>query len=341
LRYPYLTLDNLRTDSQLARRLPRDLACRLHAIPVAEDGGRITVAMADPDDVDAQSAVAEVLGTVPYVVQSDQAAIDALLADLWSVESPLQLLAYAPSLSAGDELSDPARLMAELLGARVSFLEAEGDSGPALDAVAERVVSQGYDLVICGRSCQPLIDRLFFGPVDCRAASRIPASLLLVQGFKWPFKRILMVVGQDSAETNEAALLWAERLARPSGASVTALAVVPPVPAMWEGMAGMRQGLAALLDADTFLGRELRRIGERLAEPGIEGRLRLRQGPPGWQLRLEVATGDHDLVIVGADRNDCWLRWLSGGQVAALLRWADRPVLIAKPVAGEAGCDHV
>ncbi len=340
MKYPYLTLDNLTTDSRLARRLPRDLACRLHAIPVAEDGGRITVAMADPDDVEAQSAVATVLGTVPYVVKSDQAAIDALLAELWSEEGPLQLLAYAPSPSTADELQDAARLMGELLGARVSFLEAEEDSGSALEAVADLVSRQGFDLVICGRSCQSLIDRLLLGPANSRAAGRIPTSLLLVQGFDWPLKRILMVVGQDSVETNEIALLWAERLARPSGASVTALAVVPPLPAMWDGMASMRQGLAALLNADTFLGRELRRIGERLAEPGFEGRLRLRQGPPGWQLRLEAATGDHDLIIIGADRNDRWLRWLSGGQVSALLRWADRPVLIAKPSPGEGGRDR-
>lgn len=339
--YPYLTLDNLTADSRLARRLPRDVACRLHAIPVAEDGGRITVAMADPDDVEAQNAVATVLGTVPYVVKGDQATIDALLAHLWSEEPPLHLLAYAPSRLVGDELSDAARLMGELLGARVSFLRTEEDSGAALDAVADLVSRQGYDLVMCGRSCQPLVDRLFLGPADSRAANRIPTSLLMVQRFKWPLRRILMVVGQDSVETNEAALLWAERLARPSGASITALAVVPPLPAMWEGMASMRQGLAPLLTADTSLGRELRRIAERLAEPGIEGRLRLRQGPPDWQLRLEVATGDHDLIIVGADTKNRWLRWLSGGQVSALLRWADRPVLVAKPTAGEGECDHV
>lgn len=340
MKYPYLTLDNLTTDSRLARRLPRDIACRLHAIPVAEDAGRITVAMADPDDVEAQNAVATVLGTVPYVVKSDQAAIDALLAELWSEEGPLHLLAYAPSGSMREELSDAAQRMGESLGARVTYFETEEDSGSALDSVADLVSRQGYDLVICGRSCQPLIDRLFLGPVNSRAASRIPTSLLMIQGFDWPFKRILMVVGQDSAETNETALLWAERLARPTGALVTALAVVPPLPAMWEGMAGMRQGLAALLNADTFLGRELRRIGERLADPGIGGRLRLRQGPPGWQLRLEVATGDHDLIIIGADRNDRWLRWLSGGQVSSLLRWADRPVLIAKPTAAPGGRDH-
>ncbi len=340
MKYPYLTLDNLTTDTRLARRLPRDLACRLHAIPVAEDGGRITVAMADPDDVEAQNAVATVLGTVPYVVKSDQAAIDALLTELWSEESPLRLLAYTPSHSTGDDLAEAAQLMGELLGARVSLLETKEDTGPALDSVVDLVSRQRYDLVICGRSCQPLIDRLFLGPANSRTASRIPTSLLMVQGFHWPFKRILMVVGQDSVETNEVALFWAERLARPTGASVTALAVVPPMPAMWEGMAGMRQGLAALLNADTFLGRELRRIGERLAAPGIEGRLRLRQGPPGWQLRLEVATGDHDLIIIGADTNDRWLRWLSGGQVSALLRWADRPVLIAKPTAGSGGRDH-
>ena len=46
----YLTLDELTADRELARRLPPDLAWRYHALPLAEDNGRVTVAMADPDD---------------------------------------------------------------------------------------------------------------------------------------------------------------------------------------------------------------------------------------------------------------------------------------------------
>ena len=45
----------------VARRLPAELARRFHALPIAEDNGRITVAMADPDDVVARQAIASAL----------------------------------------------------------------------------------------------------------------------------------------------------------------------------------------------------------------------------------------------------------------------------------------
>ena len=45
-RTAYLNLDELTTDPKLARRLPEDLAWRCHALLLAEDSGRMTVAMA-------------------------------------------------------------------------------------------------------------------------------------------------------------------------------------------------------------------------------------------------------------------------------------------------------
>ena len=329
----YLALDKLTTNLQLARRLPRDLAFRFHALPVAEDVGRVTVAMADPNDADGQLAVATALGTMPYVVQAYQAVIDALLAELWHQDTPvpLHLLIYNETSPAADELSTYTQLVGDLLDARISHFDPTGDTDSALDGVAQAVAHACHDLIICGRSCQPLIDRLLFGMADCRAVCKIPTSLLFMRSVRWPLKRILFVVRQECAETNEAALEWVGRLARPSGASVTVLVIVPPVPVMYNQLERFRQGLTALLSADSALGREMRKIARHLADWDIEGTLRLRQGPPGWQLRLSVAEGDYDLLIVGADSSNRWLRWLTGGQVNPLLRWADRPVLVAKP----------
>jgi len=256
---PYLALDDLTADPRLARRLPRDLAFRYHALPVAEDGGRLTVAMADPEDPVAQAAVVSALGATPYVVQSDLAAIDALLAELWPEKpSPsLHLLVFPGSRPNVDEQSTYVQALAEL----------------------------------------SLIRRLLLGPVDQQTVDQIPTSLLLVRGFRWPLQRILLVVRQHSTETNEAALEWATSLARPAQAAVTVLAVAPPAPALCSREEGMQQGLTALLSADTTLGREMHRVARHLVDRDVEATLRLRQGPPGWQLRLEVAAGDYDLII--------------------------------------------
>ncbi len=337
---PYLALDDLTADPRLARRLPRDLAFRYHALPVAEDGGRLTVAMADPEDPVAQAAVVSALGATPYVVQSDLAAIDALLAELWPEKpSPsLHLLVFPGSRPNVDEQSTYVRALAELLGARVSYYDPVGDASAALDAVAKVVALAGYDLIVSEEPGRSLIRRLLLGPVDQQTVDQIPTSLLLVRGFRWPLQRILLVIRQHSTETNEAALEWATSLARPAQAAVTVLAVAPPAPALCSREEGMQQGLNALLSADTTLGREMHRVARHLVDRDVEATLRLRQGPPGWQLRLEVAAGDYDLIIVGADSSNRWLRWLMGGQVNPLLRWADRPVLIAKPTPGGSRC---
>jgi len=125
---------------------------------------------------------------------------------------------------------------------------------------------------------------------------------------------------------------WVVRLARPSGASVTILAIVPPVPAMYQGMARMRPGLAELLAGDSALGHQMRGAGRRLADWEINSTLRLYQGPPDWVIHRELAEGDYDLVAGTAKQHHYWLRWLLGELVALILREAAQPVLIAKSI---------
>ena len=98
----YLALDEVAEDPQVARRLPPDLAWRLHALPVAEDNGRITVAMANPDDPNARDAVIAALGAVACVVRADPSLIDLHLARIWGERTtrPLGLVACCfPQLS--------------------------------------------------------------------------------------------------------------------------------------------------------------------------------------------------------------------------------------------------
>ena len=102
----YLSIDELQADPKLARLLPREVAYRFHALPVAEQGGRITVVMANPEDGEALSAIAGVLGREPCVVQGDAQTIDASLARVWSqvLRTSLTLLVCRAEGPAGDRL---------------------------------------------------------------------------------------------------------------------------------------------------------------------------------------------------------------------------------------------
>jgi nucleotide-binding universal stress UspA family protein len=323
---PSPTLDNLAVNPRLARRLAPTLACRYHALPVAEANGQVTVAMANPDDALARETVTNALGAPSYVVGGDPLAIDTLLAEVWPelFRRSLRLLVCAHACPNADEVLTFARALGGLLDAHLSYLEPLEGSDTGCEALARATVGGAYDLAIWGEA-----ERLLSAPAYGEAAERVPAARLMARQPRWPLKRLLMVV--QGKDVDEVTVDWVVRLARPSGAAVTALAVVPPLPAMYGGCARMQQGLDALLTTDTALGRQMRRVARWLVDWEVEGTLRLRQGAPDQQIRREITTGDYDLIAVAARPRDRWRRWLLGDGVAPLLRWADRPVLIAQP----------
>jgi nucleotide-binding universal stress UspA family protein len=301
---------------------------------VAEHNDRITVAMANPDNAMAREAVMTALGTTTCVVQGDAAAIDASLAEMWPDEThcSLHLLvcAQASSIADGTEAYEAyAQAIGDLLDAQISHFCTPVATGAALDALVKKVEHDNYDLVILGESGRPLVERLFSGWVTRKATKRVSTSLLVARRPRWPLRRMLLVIRGD--EMDDTAVDWIVHLARPSGAAVTVLTIVPPMPAMYHGMAHMEQVLATLLAGSSPLSRQMHRTAQRLVDWEIKSTLRLRQGSPEWQVSCEVAEGDYDLVVVAAEHHRQWLRWLLGELVGPLLHWTDRPVLIAKP----------
>ena len=327
----YLSLDELRADPNLVRLLPPEVAYRFHALPVAEQGGRITVVMADPEDDEALSAIISVLGREPTVVQGNVKTIDASLAKVWGrvPHDKLRLLVCTPEEPATGGLEAYAQSLGELLDAEVE----DTGCGVGLETWTQRHGGPPCDLLLVGEADDALIDPWLAAGAWQR---EIPLALLVAPRPRWPLARILLIVCGDEAD--EAAAEWVLRLARPGASTVNVLAVVPPLAALHEqrraalaGHARDRQGLPALLSADTPLGHELQEIARRLQEQEIPSSLRMRQGPPEWQIRRELADEHHDLVVMalrpGKDH--------PGGLedlAAVLLRWSDRPTLIARPV---------
>jgi len=328
----YLSLDELRADPNLARLLPPEVAYRCHALPVAEQGGRITVVMANPEDSESVSAIASILGGEPCVVQGNALTIDALLARVWDQAShtDLQLLVCTAGGPAADKLGAYARSLGELLNAEVKDAGCED----GLEAWPRQHGKPAGDLLLVGEADSALIGPWLAAGARQREA---PSALLVAPKPHWPLARILLIV--CGAETDTAAVDWVLRLARPGDCAVSVLAVVPPLAALHEqrrgaipGHARDPQGLPALLSTGTPLGHELQQVARRLEEQGIRGSLRLRQGPLEWQIRRELADEDHDLVVM-ALQQDKDGQGRSAELTAALLRWNDCPTLIARPVA--------
>jgi nucleotide-binding universal stress UspA family protein len=330
----YLALDRLTANRSLARRLPADMAWHFHALPLAEDNGCITVAMADPEDSTAREAVASALGTALCVVQGDPVVIDTLLGQIWAAKSNecLTLLTVGFHDTVTDEVWSYARALATVLGARVLRPGTPDESGGQVEGLSPAKEHPAHDLAVVGRVEPAQIRRLLSEGRD-RAASwgrnGAPYGVLTVRKPQWPLAKILLVLCGEEGDC--AALDWVLRLARGSGSAVTVLAVVPPVPAMYGQRAGSAQDLAGLLTSNTTLGQQMRSSAQQLVDEGIRGTLRLRQGPPDWQVCREVAEGDYDLIGVAEGPCSRWLRWLQGDFVSHLLCRLDRSVLIVTP----------
>jgi nucleotide-binding universal stress UspA family protein len=324
----YLALDNLATDSRLARSLPADLAWRCHALPLAEDNGRVTVAMADPDDVVARDAVISALGPASCLIQANRAAIDALLAQVWNSSDSqcldVRVCAYPDPVP--DRLRDYMQALALLLDAKVTYL-----TEPAhVKDLVNRSAAE-YDLVVFPGPGHPQFSELLRQrPLTGREHALAP-GFLLARKPRWPIQRILLVLSGGCGD--ESAANWAEFLARRSGAGATILAVTPPVPAMYAGLKGMAHGLATVLSADTPLGHQIRDASRKLVESGVEATLKLREGPPDWQISLEAVEGEYDLVVLAAQAGRAGLRRLDRGLVGDIVRSLARPVLIVRPTA--------
>lgn len=327
----HLALDDLVLNPSIARRLPPAVAFRYHALPLAGDCDQITVAMADPDDAIALAAVTDALGTEPYVVHSDPEAIDELLAEIWPDETPrrhvLRLLVYYQASPNPDRVQAYAQCLADLFGGHLTDFSPTTEGDATFDDLIK--AAHSYDLVIFGEPDQTLIQRLLSGAAELKAAEQMPSSVLIAHQPRQKLHHILLIIrGQ---ETDNVAVDWAIRLAQPSQANVTVLAVVAHMPATCDHVTRMQQGIAQWLATDTTLGRQMRRIAQNLASWETRGTLRFRQGPAETQIQREVVEGDHDLIVIAADPSSWWSRRLLGELVTPLLRCTNRPVLVAKP----------
>jgi nucleotide-binding universal stress UspA family protein len=331
----FLSLGKLETDPRIARRIPLHLARRFHALPVAEQDGCVTVAMADPDDQAARAAIQTALGLASFMVRMDCAAVDALIDAAWNAgdrQIPRLLVCTTPS-ARPDEFTHYAHQMADLLKTVPHWLEEA-----ALDSTPEAgPIPAQYNLLLFDSVDHPALHRLLVDASSRGKREREPVpgagrgsrAAVIAPQPRWPLQRILLIISGE--EEDDAAVEWMLRLARAGHCTVTALAVVPPVPAMYGQRPALAQGLPALLSTNSTMGWRMRNTARLLVEWEIEGTLRLRQGPPDWQIRRELAEKEYDLVVLGTRPRRQWLRWLEGDTLCTLLHCSRQPVLIAMP----------
>lgn len=316
-RYPHLSLKHIEVDRALARALPRGLAFYYLALPLGRDEDQWSVVMAHPEDRAALNVLHSVLGLPVVPVQGDAHEIRAALEAVWREDAGPQ----APRIltwgtAPATEGAAPADLIAQALGADITRLDATLNSLETALTVARE---GGYSLMVVEAA-------LAGDPSKLVRASSMP--LLFVHGQPLALRHILLVLRGHSPD--ESALGWIIPLAQAAGASVTLLAVAPQALPFSTPQTRMLQGLAVLLYPDNGLGAHVFECARQIDEAGVQGYLKLRQGPPHRQIADEIAEGSYDLIAIAAEAHGDFVQEVLR-EVENRALHIERPVLVIKP----------
>lgn len=336
---PILKLTDIKPDPDLVRLIPEQAERRFHILPVAREGGRVTVAMADPDDPNAQQIVHAAFGKAAYVVRCDRSSIDRLLNGLGS-EAPQKtrrILVGHPWGPVEAPFKEYAERIGEMLHGELSWPKATQRNGGGPDGLAQ-AFGNGWDLIICSVPDVELRPSVSRAARAYRLARKSHSALLLVRRPRWPLRQILFLVRGAATDLN--GLHWVRHFARPQETAVTVLTVVLPVPAMYGGLRRMQVDVLEVLSTRSKLGIHLREIAQGLTDWQIEAHLRILQGAPTWQLREELAEGDYDLLVVCGEPARGVARFLEPDLAESAISVAPIPILIVAGRGAEVDAGH-
>ena len=222
--------------------------------------------------------------------------------------------------------------------------------GHAAEQILNEAASGEYDLLVVGTRGRQGITRFLLGSTAERIARQSETPVLLVQGGRDAAGRILACTA--GGEPGLAAVALAGRVAGLTGARVTVLHVMSqlmgsPVPAPAGPLQVMPQTPAPcdvpgaqaddldataeqLMDGDTWEGAHLREALSILAGMDVPGEARVRHGLVIDEIVGEIHEGDYDLVAVGSQPVEGWMRFLLNDVSQQIIRCTDRPVLVAR-----------
>lgn len=326
----HINPDQVRLSASLVARLPVDIARRYHAIPLSEAGGEVTVVVSNAADSEVIQAITGILGSSTCLVEADQALIDQMIEKVYLPDGGLResLLLWCPDARSARELSLYTRRIARVLSAQWEQLVIPTHDRNLQPTISGQVESNHASLLVYPIN-QPAGGgpRTFSDPQEWMLDD-IPISQLIAISPRWPVKNLLLVIRNEICD--DYAIQWAMRIARPVGARVTVLPMTRHISGVYRFDAFLEPNLVNLLNPGTELGHKLRHISKHLVESGIESTLKFREEPAYWQIRLEVNEGEYDMLIIGREPRNPYMRGLVGELIKPLLGWIDRPILITK-----------
>ena len=320
--YPYLSLQHIAVDPELARTLPRRLAYYYLALPLACDDEQMTLVMAHPENRATIAVLEAALGTRVIPVQGSSEEIRAALNMIWSNEASSQatrILCWRAAPERVAVTAAMAEVFARARSAQTIYLDAhQNDLETALALARE----ERYSLTVIDAPSDETI---------AHALRRSSTPVLFLRGNSFSLRRILLALRGHSPDGP--VLDWIIPVALAEQAAVTLLTVSPAAPeARLRSSAGAPYGLANLLSADSEPGQHIMSCTQRLAAAGIKGQLKLCQGSPEQAIASEASQGEYDLIALAAEAHGNFVQRVLS-QIEALPANNQQSILVIKPIA--------
>ena len=328
---PFLDLRHIAIDLALVQHLPPGLARYYEAIPIAREGGQVTVAMSHPENVTALGVLTQLFRAEIVPIRTNSTALRALLEQLY-LRAPAQPRGLLAWLSADRQLAWAALLTTMGLasgglasrglasgrlasgefiedlavGGTVTWLDADQTEVETLLTVAN---SGNYRLTLCA---------LPQSPAQAALLREMHTPLWLVPPEPGQIERILLVLRGFASD--EIALDWVIHLAASLANPAVALLLLGDAP--WGALSYLReQGPAQAQIMD---------YASLLAQIEIQPTLTLQSGELRRQVTQAMRQGGYDLVVIAAEGHGHFV-----GQVLADLEEARMMppggVLVLKP----------
>lgn len=231
---------------------------------------------------------------------------------------------YEPPLARAD--AEYLHYLGRLLNSPPRLVKQQSDTETANKAQIDP------DLLVYWEPERPFWQRWLGITPAVRVVNRTASSVLIMKYTAkkrpcWPIRRILLIL--RAHKSDEAAICWLSKLARPTHADLFILPLIPAVPAMYR-YGCIPQDIEVLLAPNTFSGAQLHRLARLCQEWGIQGELLLQNCDPLQRIAWATTTSNCDLIIL-SDEPYPWIhRCLLGELVRPLLQSAHCPILIAR-----------
>lgn len=319
----FLEIGLINADSSVMRLLPPEIAYRYHALPVATDGDRITVAMAEPEDRQASQAIQEIINRPICFIHADPGLIDNQLHHLWPTSAPHpRVLAWFPNQD--DSLVSFTSYLAGILDADLEDSISFPNESGSFKALSGVIRERQPDLLVFQSSHPSSVMRRLLRETADQETPQLSSFLAVPPRPIWPIKKILLVL-PDSKTRSDLAVGWTEKLAGPGKIEVTVLPVLPPVPLCYGSF--LHHNLESILVGNDQLGIKMRQIGNRFKGENIQGVYKIRDGDPVTQIRDEIYASQPDLIIMPSRFHPGCKTWLNADLPSMLFKTLTTPML--------------